>query len=267
MYPLETWKGKCVFCNCDDAVGESRTGKDCSAFALYFIKNFIRLGLKKLICTHYSGQMDLFNAGAKGYVFTKKGINEMTTAPRGYTGCFEDPLSIKILKEEADIVCTNPPFSRARDYWNLVINSGKKFLIISNITNCINTGFIPYFKDKKVWAGFNRIDKYLDPKRQFVEAAGHWFTNIKISDRPKAKHIKITLLNDIPDRFKKFDDSGMLCVDNCYIPKDYKKPFAISARPILNGILEMGYKIVQKQRYTPYINGKECFARILIQKE
>ena len=267
MYPLETWKGKCVFCNCDDAVGESRTGKDCSAFALYFIKNFIRLGLKKLICTHYSGQMDLFNAGAKGYVFTKKGINEMTTAPRGYTGCFEDPLSIKILKEEADIVCTNPPFSRARDYWNLVINSGKKFLIISNITNCINTGFIPYFKDKKVWAGFNRIDKYLDPKRQFVEAAGHWFTNIKISDRPKAKHIKITLLNDIPDRFKKFDDSGMLCVDNCYIPKDYKKPFAISARPILNGILEMGYKIVQEQRYTPYINGKECFARILIQKE
>lgn len=267
MYPLETWKEKCVFCNCDDAVGESRTGKDCSAFALYFIKNFIRLGLKKLICTHYSGQMDLFNAGAKGYVFTKKGIKEMTTAPRGYTGCFEDPLSIKILKEEADIVCTNPPFSRARDYWNLVINSGKKFLIISNITNCINTGFIPYFKDKQVWAGFNRIDKYLDPKRQFVEAAGHWFTNIKISDRPKAKHIKITLLNDIPDRFKKFDDSGMLCVDNCYIPKDYKKPFAISARPILNGVLEMGYKIVQKQRYTPYINGKECFARILIQKE
>ncbi|MEE1275962.1 MAG: adenine-specific methyltransferase EcoRI family protein, partial [Fibrobacteraceae bacterium] len=267
MYPLETWKGKCVFCNCDDAVGESRTEKDSSAFALYFIKNFIRLGLKKLICTHYSGQMDLFNAGAKGYVFTKKGVKEMTSAPKGYTGCFEDPLSIKILKEEAEIVCTNPPFSRARDYWKLVINSGKKFLIISNITNCVNTGFIHYFKNKQAWAGFNRIDKYLDPKRQFVEAAGHWFTNIKILNRPKARHIKILLLNDIPERFKKIDDNGILCVDNCYIPEDYKEPFAISARPILNGILEMGYKIVQEQRYTPYINGKECFARILIQKE
>lgn len=38
MYPLETWENKCVFCNCDDAVGETRTENDWSAFALYFIK-------------------------------------------------------------------------------------------------------------------------------------------------------------------------------------------------------------------------------------
>ena len=66
MYPAETWKDKCVFCNCDDAVGEQQTEKDSSAFALYFIRNFKKLGLKKLICTHYSGQIDLFSSGAKG---------------------------------------------------------------------------------------------------------------------------------------------------------------------------------------------------------
>ena len=73
-------------------------------------------------------------------------------------------------------------------------------------------------------------------------------------------------LKEIPDKYKKYDDSKMLLVDNCYIPNDYKKPFAVSTRPILNGLLEKGYKIIQDKRYTPYINGKECFARVLVQK-
>ena len=44
---------------------------------------------------------------------------------------------MKILKEEADIVCTNPPFSRAIDYWKILIDSSKKFIIISNFTNVL----------------------------------------------------------------------------------------------------------------------------------
>ena len=267
MYPPETWQGKCVFCNCDDAVGETRTERDSSAFALFFIKNFIKLGLKKLICTHYSGQTDLFNAGAKGYVFTKNGVKEMTEAPKYYTGCFEDPLSLKILKEEADIVCTNPPFSRAADYWKIVIDSGKTFLIISNITNCKNDTYIPYFINKKVWAGFNSVDWYLNPKREPVRAAGHWFTNIKITKRPKSNNLKFVLLDEIPERFRNYDDEGTLCVDNNFIPSDYNEPIAVSPRQILNGILEKGYKIAQSKQYRPYINGREVFARVLIQKE
>lgn len=267
MYPLEIWRDKCVFCNCDDAVGETRTEKDSSAFALYFIKNFIRLGLKKLICTHYSGQMDLFQAGAKGYIFTKEGVQEMTAAPKGYTGCFEDPLSLKILKEEADIVCTNPPFSKAIDYWRTVINSGKKFLIISNITNCITHAFVHYFINKQVWAGYNSVDWYMNPKREPVRAAGHWFTNIKITNRTKVNNLKFVPLDEIPDRFKKYDDNGILCVDNNYIPADYNEPFAVSTRPILNGILEKGYKIISDKQFFPYINGKQKFRRVLIQKE
>lgn len=266
MYPIETWQGKCVFCNCDDAVGETRTEKDSSAFALFFIKNFVRLGLKKLICTHYSGQTDLFMAGAKGYVFTKEGVKEMISAPKGYTGCFEDPLSLKILNEEADIVCTNPPFSRAIDYWRVVINSGKKFLIISNISNCISRAFVHYFMNMQVWAGYNRVDWYLNPKREPLQAAGHWFTNIPISDRPKIKNLKFVPLDEIPDNYKKIDDNGILIVDNCFIPTDYDKPFAVSTRPILNGVLEKGYKIISDKQFFPYFNGKQKFRRVLIQK-
>ena len=267
MYDAEIWANKCVFCNCDDAVGESRTEKDTSAFALYFIKNFMRLKLKKLICTHYSGQMDLFNAGAKGYIFTKDGVNEIIETPKGYTGSFDDDLSLKILKEEADIVCTNPPFSRAIDYWNIVIGSGKKFLIISNITNCKNDKYIPYFINKKVWAGYNSVDKYFNPKKEITTAAGHWYTNIEITNRPKYKNLKIVPLEEIPEKYKKYDDAETLIVDNCFIPNDYYKPFAVSVRPILNGILEKGYKIVKEKQYRPYIDEKEIFARVLIQKE
>jgi len=268
MYSKSIWKNKVVFCNCDDAVDTDN--RNASAFVLYFLRNFKELGLEKLICTHYGGGLDIFNQGVKGYVFTyiftRNGFKEIKEYPRGYTGSFDDPLSIKILKEESDIVCTNPPFSKMIEYWKLVIESGKKFLIISNISNAINTAYIPYFKENKVWAGFNEVDWFLTPKKELTRAAGYWFTNIPIKNRPKYKQLKIMPLKEIPEKYKEYDDSKTLLVENCYIPSDYKKPFAISARPILNGLLEKGYKIVQDKRYTPYMNGKECFARVLVQK-
>ena len=263
MYPKNTWKGKTVFCNCDDAVGDSE--KNTSAFALYFMLNFKELGLKKLICTHYSGVVDLFNQGSKGYIFTTNGFREFDY-PEGYTGSFDHPLSLKILKEEADIVCTNPPFSRARDYWKMIIESGKKFLIISNITNVKNQPYMSYFDEGKVWAGYNEVDWFLTPKKELTRAAGYWFTNIKVKNRPKYKQLKIMPLKEIPEKYRKFDDSKVLLVDNCHIPSDYKKPFAVSVRSILNGILEKGYKLIEHKEYIPYVNGKRCFGRVLVKK-
>ncbi|MDR1543005.1 MAG: adenine-specific methyltransferase EcoRI family protein, partial [Prevotellaceae bacterium] len=276
MYDKEIWKNKVVFCNCDDAIDEKNgitNEKKTSAFALFFINKFKELGLKKLICTHYAGQVDLFNAGSKGLVYLityemgKDGIIKIEKqSPKGYTGSFDDPLSLKILREEADIVCTNPPFSRAADYWKITIESGKKFLIISNITNVKNDAYIPYFMEYKVWAGYNEVDWYLNPKKELTRAAGFWFTNIPIKNRPHYKQLKIISLKEISEKYKKYDDAKILLVDNNYIPKGYNKPFAVSVRPILNGLLEKGFKIVQKKQYRPHINGKEIFARVLVQK-
>jgi hypothetical protein len=269
MYDKNIWKDKTVFCNCDDAI-DAEDNKRSSAFAWYFYNNFNKLGLKKLICTHYAGKVDLFNAGVKAYAayisVTTDGDKIYKDFPKGYTGSFDDPLSLKILREEADIVCTNPPFSRAIDYWKIVIESGKKFLIISNITNAQNTAYIHYFKNNKVWAGYNEVDWFQNPKRELTRAAGFWFTNLPIKDRPKYKNLKIVPLKDIPEKHKKYDDSKILLVDNNYIPSNVEKPFAVPARSILNGVLEMDYKIVQDKRYEPYIDGKECFSRILIQR-
>ncbi|ECL5232449.1 DNA methyltransferase [Campylobacter upsaliensis] len=266
MYPTKIWKDKVVFCNCDDAIGVKRDYTDSSAFALYFLKHFLRLKLKKLICTHYGGKVDLFNAGTKGYIFTKEGASEIIETPKGYNGGFEEELSLQILNKQTDIVCTNPPFSRAADYWKVLIASKKKFIIISNITNCITPSFIPYFANKKAWAGYTRVDWYLNPKRIPVRAAGHFFTNFPIKDRPAIKRLKFVPLNEIPDVYQQYDDSGTLLVDKSYIPNDYDRPFAVSTRQILNGVLECGYSIVLKAQYFPYIEGKKKFARVLIQK-
>ncbi|WP_346677922.1 adenine-specific methyltransferase EcoRI family protein [uncultured Brachyspira sp.] len=264
MYNKKIWRNKTVFCNCDDAVGDDE--RNTSAFALYFLRNFIELKLKKLICTHYDGPVDLFNQGSKAYVFTKDGFLEKKFYPKHYTGSFDDPLSLKILKEEADIVCTNPPFSRAIDYWKILIDSGKKFIIISNFTNVLTPAYIPYFQNNQVWAGFNRVDYFLTPKKELTMASGHWYTNFKIKNRPKYKNLKIMPLKEIPEKYKKYDDSKILLVNNNYIPSDYKKPFAVSAYPILSGILEKNYKIYSEKEYFPYINKKRCFGRVLIKK-
>jgi hypothetical protein len=277
MYDKKIWKNKIVFCNCDDAVGDHNNSDakgnvlyneiNTSAFALYFLQNFNKLELKKLICTHFSGKVDLFDQGPTGYIFTKDGYREFKECPEDYTGSFDDPLSIKILNEEADIVCTNPPFSKARDYWDVTIRSSKKFLIISNIANVITKAYIPYFKSNKVWAGYNEVDWFLTPKKELTRAAGYWYTNIPIKNRPKYKNLKIMSLKDIPAQYKKYDDSEILLVDKCYIPNDYKKPFAVSAYPILSGILEKGYKIIKgKESYVPRVNGIERFRRLLVQK-
>jgi len=130
----------------------------------------------------------------------------------------------------------------------------------------LTESYIPYFKNNKVWAGYDEIHWFLSPKRELTRAAGCWFTNIPIKNRPNYKRLKIIPLKEIPEKYKKYDDFKMLMVDHCYIPSDYEKPFAVSATPILNGLLEKGYKMIQDKRYTPYINAKECYARALVQK-
>ena len=271
MYDKNIWKDKCVFCNCDDAVGNSRNKS--SAFAWYFLNNFEKLGLRKLICTHYASKKDLFNAGSRGYIFTINGVKELECDyddlklfPEKYDGSFDHPLSIEILEKEADIVCTNPPFSIGRKYWKLIIGSGKRFLIISSFTSVITTTYIKYFKDNKVWPGYNRVDWFQNPRRETITKPTHWFTNIPISNRPHYKRLKIIPLKNIPENYKKYDDKKVLLVDNCYIPSDYKKPFAVSVNPILNGLLDKGYKIVLDKQYALTINGEAKFGRVLVQK-
>ena len=129
------FKGKTVFCNCDDP--------RVSNFFHYFSHRFESLGLKKLITTCYKNQdMDLFSTheSEKAVMLVYEGDKNGDRVPNaeeiGITelqgdGDFRSAESVALLKE-ADIVVTNPPFSLFREYVAQLMEFDKKFLIIGN---------------------------------------------------------------------------------------------------------------------------------------
>src|ERR1035437_477497 len=122
------FKGKVVFCNCDDP--------RVSNFFHYFSYNFEMLGLKKLITTCYKNQnSDLFSEHKSEksiyleYTGDKNGDkvpnpDEIGIKHLNGDGDFRSPECIELLNQ-SDIVVTNPPFSLFREYVAQLIDSGK----------------------------------------------------------------------------------------------------------------------------------------------
>jgi hypothetical protein len=152
----EHFKGKTIFCNCDDPYE--------SEFFKYFASNFNNLGLKKLLASCYIGspiantQLSLFDDESEENKTTKSphkieiievsdenadGVVDLADVElllrnrKNYLtrlhgdGDFRSPECIEMLKE-ADIIVTNPPFSLFREYVAQLIEYGKQFLIIGN---------------------------------------------------------------------------------------------------------------------------------------
>ncbi len=175
-----TFKGKIVYCNCDDPFE--------SNFFKYFAANFNKLGLKKLITTSYDGSpiagkgilfpeydqgdhkrqrphsiavaveidevTDLNGDGATGIddvkLFLERNPHSRTPLKGG--GDFRSAECVEILKQ-ADIVVTNPPFSLFREYVAQLVEYGKKFLIIANKNSITLKEIFPLIKENKLWMG------------------------------------------------------------------------------------------------------------------
>lgn len=168
------FKGKVVLCNCDDPFE--------SNFFKYFVLNFNRLGLKKLIATSYSGspiafrQLNLFDFkdgvapdGRKRAYKAVVTVVHGKSASSGYgmddianlfvsgentlellegEGDFRSPECLALL-DEADIVVTNPPFSLFRPYVAMLIEHKKKFIIIGNLNAVTYKEISPCLKRMK----------------------------------------------------------------------------------------------------------------------
>lgn len=176
-YYRKHFKGKTVLCNCDDPFE--------SNFFKYFVLNFNRLGLKKLIATCYSTspiagqQLSLFDVvggdedkKGKPYkaVVTKVydvtgdgGVDMFDVAELFKThenelvelegdGDFRSEECLALL-DEADIVVTNPPFSLFREYVSVLMEHEKHFIIIGNVNAITYKEFFPLLKENKVWIG------------------------------------------------------------------------------------------------------------------
>jgi hypothetical protein len=220
----EQFRGKVVYCNCDDPFE--------SNFFKYFAANFKALKLKKLITTSYvkspivGGQLLLFEV--EGLKPSGKGpfkieIKEVpdadgngainlddvkyllkhdknTATPLRGNGDFRSDECIKLLKQ-ADIVVTNPPFSLFREYVAQLVEYDKKFLIIGNLNAITYKEIFKLVKKNKLWLGYNNGSKtYLVPDNYeqnniFVGADGKkyakmgntgWYTNLDISKRQES---------------------------------------------------------------------------------
>jgi len=175
------FKGKTVFCNCDDPYE--------SNFFKYFAMNFNYLGLKKLIATCYVSspvmytQLSLFDDMEQTFTrpadpkkkpykveitdvsdengdgaFDLEDIkhllrnkNNVCKVLKG-DGDFRSEECIELLKE-SDIVVTNPPFSLFREYVAQLIEYKKDFIIIGNLNSVICKDIFPLVRDNKIWFG------------------------------------------------------------------------------------------------------------------
>lgn len=201
-YDPNVFKDKSILLPCDDP--------EWSNFTKFFAQNFDNFGLKKLISTSYAkasklklyGQMDLFedtdyitkdpnyqsNIDAeKGKIFTltrknkKVDINDLKWEYLDGDGDFRSD-EIKKLRDEADYIITNPPFSMFREFISWVKESSKGFLVIGNINAITYKEVFPLIKENKMWlgaTGFMTDMVFEVPKG----------TEIKKSDKDKAERL------------------------------------------------------------------------------
>lgn len=229
------FKGKVVFCNCDDP--------EYSNFWKYFQMNFFFLGLKKLISTHYepggkSYKMEIVSADLPT---GQLGIPDYVQTPLEGDGDFRSDECIEILKE-ADVVVTNPPFSLFREYVSQLMEYEKKFIIIGNINAITYKEFFPLLRYNKVWVGtgFNLSMVFRSPyknelesNRKFVQAKGYnpdyyiktpavcWYTNVDIPKRHTPMDLYMHYYGN-EDHYPKYDNYDAINVDKvCEIPEDY----------------------------------------------
>lgn len=150
-YNPDVFRGKTVLLPCDDP--------EWSNFTKFFAQNFERFGLKKLISTSYADdsktynghyqptqfemndqQFDKTKTSKNGKIFTlthdrsgdkKVNVDDLEWHYLAGDGDFRSAEIIE-LRNEADIIITNPPFSLFREFLAWIIEAGKQFVIIGS---------------------------------------------------------------------------------------------------------------------------------------
>ena len=192
-YDVNVFRGKTILLPCDDP--------EWSNFTRFFAQNFERFGLKKLISTSYAikskkikqvyqptffeteaPQFDKKKSRVRGKIFIldrdkdKSGRIDIEDLEWDYLkgdGDFRGD-EVKKLRDEADIIVTNPPFSLFREFLAWIVEADKKFLIIGNMNAITYKEVFPLIKDDKMWlgaTGFSSDMVFAVPKGTVVPAA------------------------------------------------------------------------------------------------
>lgn len=281
-YNPGVFRDKTILLPCDDP--------EWSNFTKYFVANFDRFGLKKLISTSYAKALTLFDSDKydeHGKLFTLTrdkdgsggvcGVDEYRVS--GYLegdGDFRSA-EVKKLRDEADIIITNPPFSLFREFLVWILEANKKFVILGNMNAITYKEVFPLLKDDKVWLGFSHPKEFIQ-RNGTIKKFGNicWFTNLDI----KKCHEELILFKKYAgheDEYPKYDNYNAIEVSKvANIPLDY---CGIMGVPItfLDKYSPDQFEIVGLDMYTVpkeflvggrfAINGKRIYARILIRNK
>lgn len=268
-YNSNIFRGKTILLPCDDP--------EWSNFTKYFAQNFERLGLKKLISTSFAPDSKTYKGGyqptlfeindpqfdekktvTNGKIFIldqdknkdgKIDVNDLEWTYLKGDGDFKSKEIIKI-RNEADIIITNPPFSLFREFWDWINSANKLFLIIGNINSITYKEVFPLIKEDKVWLGATNFNTgmYFKVPHDFVYASSYkfdkerngekvnrvpgvcWFTNIDHGRRHQplplmtmADNIKFSKHKEIKGKeYQKYDNYNAIEIPYTdAIPYDY----------------------------------------------
>ncbi|WP_421782545.1 adenine-specific methyltransferase EcoRI family protein [Gardnerella sp. DNF01198P] len=174
-YNPEVFKDKTILLPCDDP--------EWSNFTKYFASNFTRLGIKKLISTSYAQgaankqptifelMSPLYNPqqhDTHGKLFTltrdTDGNGTVDTDDIEFTGYLEGDgdfrsSEVKKLRDEADIIITNPPFSLFREFLAWILEADKQFVILGNMNAITYKEVFPYLQDNAIWLGYKSLNQ------------------------------------------------------------------------------------------------------------
>ena len=281
----EHFRGKVVYCNCDDPIE--------SEFTRYFARKFEDWGLKKLISTGYKesghGVMYVYEGDKNGNLVPDRSEWKITELQGN--GDFKSEECVELLKQ-ADIVVSNPPFSLFREYVAQLIEYGKEFLIIGNKNAITYKEIFPLIKENKLWLGISFPNEFILPNGEITKTVSglcRWFTNLTHDKRNKP--LDLVQKYD-PRYYPKFDNYDCIeCSKVMDIPVDYDAVIAVPITfldkycpkqfrivGIACGNSWANYKDILKllnfnpnMKYggglgSPILNGKATYARLLIQK-
>ena len=236
------FKGKAVYCNCDDP--------NVSEFVRYFQRNFEFLGLKRLISTCYKNQdPDLFSnhdseqavmLDYRGDTNKNKQVDpdEIKVTLLKGDGDFRSKESI-VLLQQADIVVTNPPFSLFREYVNQLMEFDRKFIIIGAWNAVTYKEIFPLIKNNKIWMGhgFNKGNAFFrprvpqdwegnsvfDPRTGLVKFRNvAWFTNLDHAKRNQPLDLSFRYDIEGSEKYPRYDNYDAIEVSRTIeIPADW----------------------------------------------
>lgn len=269
------FRDKTVLLPCDDP--------EWSNFTKFFAQNFEAFGLKKLISTSFAAEsksyktdwqptlferqnpaFDADKTGIKGKIFTlTRGENakaDINALKWRYLDCDGDFRSTEVtkLRDEADVIITNPPFSLFRRFLEWIMEAQKKFIIIAN-KNCVTFKEVfPLIKNNEIWSGrtewsggmwFESTDSNFDKiinGLNMKNVSSIFLTNIDHGKRHQPLTLMTTADNLKYSKHKEIRETGYQKYDNY---DAIEVPFTDSIPSDYNGA--MGVPISFLDKYNP----------------